>query len=108
MNNVSVAWQRRFADTKADNLYHVGGLDVTDYIRQLVRASGFVETNEERASLFLGEGRGEARAIGQELNRIGGFLLMQGVFEAMQDDLLSSVACRELELAWDGIGQWLG
>ncbi|MFG2553270.1 hypothetical protein [Streptomyces sp. NPDC048581] len=47
------------------------------------------------------------RQIGDELDRIGGMTEMRRV-HAMVVDQLGRHYSRELEVAWDGIGKWLG
>ena len=56
-----------------------------------------------------------AREIGEELNRVGGFRMMQEVHKlfvlalfAKTDYENAASLSRRLELAWHGIGSWLG
>jgi hypothetical protein len=56
-----------------------------------------------------------ARIIGEEINRAGGFRMMQDIHQvfvcalyAKTDYTSAAVLSRRLELAWDGIGDWLG
>lgn len=82
------------------------GTDVTGLVVDLLRANGgWQEANEDRASLFLNEGRGAAREVGQKLDAIGGWAAMSAMSEIVTL-LLGGVAARELSAAWDGIGQW--
>lgn len=48
-----------------------------------------------------------ARAIGAELDRQGGMYLMRRAHAAVSASL-GRIAARELEAAWDGVGDWLG
>ena len=51
----------------------------------------------------------EVRAVGRELNRNGGMRAMLEVHQrVMELGLNNRNAAREIERAWDGIGQWLG
>ncbi|KAG0001670.1 hypothetical protein BGZ80_006138, partial [Entomortierella chlamydospora] len=50
--------------------------------------------------------QGRVRSIGSMLNDAGGMMLMQQVHKAIRDRLGVSRA-RELEYAWDGVGDWL-
>ena len=84
----------------------IAEVDPNDYVRRLVEVNGGVEPNDDRASLFLGEGREEARKIGKEVNEMLGFIGMQKVHTELGRHL-SQTALRELERAWDGIGVWL-
>jgi hypothetical protein len=52
--------------------------------------------------VYLGQALPEVIAIGEELDRIGGFDLMQAVASE-----IPYIDHRELEYAWDGIGEWL-
>jgi hypothetical protein len=49
---------------------------------------------------------GRTREIGEELNALGGFKLMQTVHEEVVH--LRRSAARTLEMGWDGIGVWQG
>ena len=106
-----IAWQREFCDGDEMNLCvhraDYGTFDMTALVRRLVRASGFVEPTVESASLFLTANREEAEKIGRGIHDLGGFRLMQRAHDYLRDDFLTSLACRELEYAWDGIGEWL-
>jgi hypothetical protein len=59
------------------------------------------------ASNFLTSGEEKARQIGEQLNRVGGLQLMLKAHAAVAVKL-GVVAARELESAWDGIGEWGG
>jgi hypothetical protein len=52
--------------------------------------------------VYLGQALPEVIAIGEELDRIGGFDLMQAVASE-----IPYIDQRELDYAWDGIGGWL-
>lgn len=56
---------------------------------------------------FLGEAEDEAREIGNELNKSGGFEAMKMVCETIYH-VIGGIPGRHLEKAWDGIGRWLG
>ena len=47
-----------------------------------------------------------AREIGLRLNEMGGKKLMQHAYSKVKT-ALGRVTARELEFAWDGIGEWL-
>jgi hypothetical protein len=52
--------------------------------------------------VYLGHDLAEVIAIGEELNSIGGIDLMQAVASE-----IPHIDQRELDYAWDGIGEWL-
>ena len=80
--------------------------DVTVFVMRLLRANGgWLEPNEARASRFLGKGKAEARSVGADLDRLFGYPGMAAVHDVI-DELLPDGAARELEAAWDGIGDW--
>lgn len=57
------------------------------------------------------EKRKQMHAVGVKLHAAGGMDLMRSVCEAMQvcrDDGLTNLHNREIDLAWDGIGEWMG
>ena len=56
---------------------------------------------------FLSDGKSEVRAIGREINDAYGFAGMQRVCDTVRESI-GGTAARELEMAWDGIGMWLG
>jgi hypothetical protein len=58
---------------------------------------GHLNTDEKR--------RQTARYIGEVLNELGGFRLMQ---KTLTDDMGWMPGCRTVETYWDGIGDWLG
>ena len=76
-----------------------------NYVRQLVGIA-------ERTSFLSTIGRMEARQIGVELDLLGGKRLMQEICMGVGGTLppnagqLGMGTRRELESAWDGIGQW--
>lgn len=83
-------------------------VDLTSYVTDIVITNrGYQEITEQRASLFLGEGRDKTREIGTEIDKRLGFDGMVAVHTIMEA-LLGSVAARELEFAWNDIGQWKG
>jgi hypothetical protein len=58
--------------------------------------------DEDRSSFMDDKVKPRARELGEELNRISGFSLMQYVCDSMPD-----YDIRLLECAWDGIGDWM-
>ncbi|CAI7597383.1 unnamed protein product [Penicillium pancosmium] len=50
---------------------------------------------------------GHVRSIGSALNHAGGKKLMLQAHEAVRDRL-GAIRARELDVAWDGVGDWLG
>ena len=59
------------------------------------------------SSRFLRQAKSRAREIGEQLNALGGNDYMLAGHEAVRQTL-GAVAARELEVAWNGIGEWLG
>jgi hypothetical protein len=59
------------------------------------------------SSRFLRDAKERARAIGKQLDAMGGSDYMMAAYETVRESL-GSVAARELEAAWGGIGEWLG
>jgi len=58
-----------------------------------------------RTKGYLPREEGMTREIGEALNHLGGMGLMQAAHERVSSSL-GNVKARELESAWDGIGQW--
>jgi len=56
---------------------------------------------------YLPRREGVVREIGRELNERGGIALMLDAHRAVSERL-GGTAGRELEVAWDGIGEWMG
>jgi hypothetical protein len=56
---------------------------------------------------YLPRREGVVREIGRELNVRGGIDLMLSAHRAVSERL-GGTAGRELEVAWDGIGEWMG
>ena len=78
-----------------------------ELINRLVDLGRVPDPNLDRASTFLLDGREPARAIGQQLydgHDLPGMLMGYEHVRA----ILGGPAARELELAWDGVGSWLG
>ncbi|MEU1371416.1 hypothetical protein ABZ454_35540 [Streptomyces sp. NPDC005803] len=77
--------------------------DVQDLIDELIaigRGRGFV-----RASPFRADAR--TLEIGRALDRKGGMDMMRSVHDAVRE-IVGGGLSRELDVAWDGIGDWLG
>lgn len=74
-------------------------LELVEELRQIGRRRGFL-------SLHSGKDR-RTREIGAELHALGGKRKMRYVHDKVRDDL-GQVFARELEAAWDGVGDWLG
>jgi hypothetical protein len=85
--------------------------DAGPYVRALVAANGgsanWTEADVDRATLYLRSGRAEAERIGSEIYDAHGFDGMVRVHDFMCR-ILPRGGPRELEMAWDGIGEWLG
>jgi len=56
---------------------------------------------------YLPRREGVVLDIGRELNARGGNDLMLEAYEVVRARL-GGTAARELEVAWDGIGEWMG
>ncbi len=62
---------------------------------------------DERRCVFLGEEKPVIIEIGNRLNDLGGFELMADVYEEVKKLTGNKYGdMRELECAWDGIGEW--
>ena len=58
---------------------------------------------------FLASGKEETIAIGEEINSRFGFTGMKYICNLMRgSERLGKIPARELEMAWHGIGDWLG
>lgn len=80
--------------------------DATDFVLGLVRANGgWHEPDEFAASKFLNEGRDQTRKVGEMVFERYGHPGMIAVHDVIET-LLPEGAARELEFAWDGIGDW--
>jgi len=66
--------------------------------RTQLSPSGHVAFNEKHEA--------EVRAIGKQLDRLGGMRCMRAVGEAFAREL--PIHARKLETMWDGIGGWMG
>jgi hypothetical protein len=58
------------------------------------------------SSRFLSEAKGRARQIGSQLHELGGKGYMLAAHQPIRQ-ALGPVGARELEMAWDGIGNWM-
>lgn len=76
-------------------------------IEELIRIGRKSVPDAHSASNFLGPAQERAREIGEDLNRAGGLQLMLKAHGIVRAEL-GNVAARELESAWDGIGEWGG
>lgn len=80
--------------------------DATRFVLDVVRANrGWQEPDDDTCSLFLTEGREAVRSVGEDINRQYGFHGMVAVHDCISD-ILPTGAARELEFAWEGIGEW--
>jgi hypothetical protein len=62
-----------------------------------------------RVDSFLGAERMTVEEIGEKLNKMGGKRLMKAAHRVVANALRNRPGlARELEWAWDGIGEWLG
>ncbi|HLX60146.1 MAG TPA: hypothetical protein VKX17_02575 [Planctomycetota bacterium] len=68
---------------------------------------GLVEKLVQSYPGYLPRREGVVREVGRELNSRGGMKLMLAAHDAVRNRL-GGVAARELEVAWDGIGEWMG
>jgi ankyrin repeat protein len=78
----------------------------TELTQELVRIGRPIDPGTG-ASTYLNRARRRARAIGETLCEQGGLELMLAAHERVRLEL-GGVAARELEAAWDGIGEWMG
>lgn len=80
--------------------------EVRGLVEELVRI-GRKSPDGRSSSCFLGTARGRAREIGEKLDGLGGLDLMLAA-HAEVARALRGASGRELEAAWDGIGEWQG
>jgi hypothetical protein len=73
---------------------------------RLVEIGRVPDPDIERASRYLGDAQEEARQIGWELHEVGSMGAMQAAHAEVARQL-GGPAARELELAWDRIGDWV-
>ena len=88
-------WKKRFFETQEPE---------TEIEVLQNELGGFSANNTDLSSdrdCYLGANKERTRQIGERLNSIGGFNLMQQVAES-----IPLVDQRELDFAWDGIGEW--
>jgi tetratricopeptide (TPR) repeat protein len=111
------AWKAKVgenADEQAERAVqsmNVDDPDVASLFGELVeigKTGGFLNHKEPRPPSYNDRGRHKrAYQIGEILNRIGGFTLMQKVGEAVNLLALHSLRIpRGIEHCWDGIGSW--
>jgi hypothetical protein len=84
---------------------HAAPLDLTDPDRA-VFLDITLPLHDEFAPGGRYGGTPRARAIGERLNTLGGIDCMRAAWTVLHER--RSADCRELECAWDGIGEWLG
>ncbi|MFO8143293.1 MAG: hypothetical protein R6T78_01250 [Dehalococcoidales bacterium] len=86
------------------------GNKVDSLIQELVRIGweeGFVEPGYGQH--YDEEGRNiRARNIGKRLDEIGGLRLMKVAWWRVRFDLSPGPASRDLDIIWDGVGEWRG
>ena len=81
-------------------------VELSPYVQRLIVANGiWTEPSEERGSLYLGSGRTEAKAVGQEVSDLYGFEMMQALYRVMADNFIPRVG-NGLSCAWHNIGDW--
>lgn len=76
--------------------------EVLTLLEELKAMSINCKIEGENRAVYLGANKPRAREIGERLNEISGFGLMNWV--ALQ---VPAHDRRELDYAWDGIGDWL-
>ena len=79
--------------------------ELETYVQKLIYISNLTATSSGYG--FLRLGKEQSRNIGEELNEKWGFDVMVYVCERIRDEL-GSGPYRELEYAWNGIGDWRG
>jgi len=75
--------------------------------RELIRIGRKDRPDTASASFYLRIAYRPTRVIGKELNRLGRLNMMKRAY-AQVTDALGPGAARELDMAWNGIGRWLG
>ena len=81
--------------------------DIKQLINELVEVGRKYPPDGQSASRYLNAARSRAREIGQSLYEKGDNALMLFA-HANVCATLGGVAARELEVAWNGIGEWMG
>jgi len=76
-------------------------------VPELVRVGRKQIPDSASASFYLRIAYKPARMIGEQLNHLGGLNLMKSAHREVTN-VLGPIAARELDMAWNGIGQWLG
>ena len=83
--------------------------DASPYVKALIAANGgsknWHEDSEDSATCYLRAGRKAAAEVGRQVYEAHGHEGMVTVFDFMVR-LLPRGGPRELEYAWDGIGEW--
>jgi hypothetical protein len=79
---------------------------VRPLIEELIRI-GAKQPDGQSTSRFLNPARERAREIGEELHRLGGMKAMLAAHEVVRRTLRGASG-RELEVCWNGIGEWMG
>lgn len=91
--------------------------EVADLVTELIAmAVNDPNVNNEHAHCWLGkEQRPRTIEIGERLNEIGGFDLMYTIHDLVRQQLegwgkIDNVGSlmRMLDMAWNGVGEWLG
>lgn len=75
--------------------------EIRQHLMTLLKLSLQSDFEDAGREPFTGENLEQVRAIGEDLNRWGGMALMQAV-----SDRIPSYDHRDIDYAWDGIGQW--
>jgi tetratricopeptide (TPR) repeat protein len=76
-------------------------------VPELVRLGRKQIPDSASASFYLRIAYKPARMIGEQLNHLGGLNLMKSAHGEVTN-VLGPIAARELDMAWNSIGQWLG
>jgi len=87
-----------------------GRNDIVSAVEQLADAGASAGSFAEGTSAYT-----RARQIGEEINRVGGFRMMQEIHKLFACAVYAKTDCESamklpprLESAWHGIGSWLG
>jgi hypothetical protein len=100
-------WKERSATRTNEVVLEQYPAKVKKLVDELIEAGRKYPPDGQSSSHYLNTGRSRAREIGILLEKEGGNNLML-IAHAKVSSILGGTAARELEVAWDGVGEWMG
>jgi len=94
-------------ESAQQTLFDRRGFEFAPYTDELIRIGRKFPPDTQSASHFLNIANDETRKLGQQLHNTGGLRAMLLVHQRIRESL-GTTAARELEAAWNGIGDWRG